>query len=175
MAKAKRFKKEGFVPEDNEYEVREYYKQYYSPIGLDELKSCLQDAKDAGDIRSFGSVRFRPVNSSDEFVTVDKRDLELMLECFNGDFSEHQPVAESEPAQEGGIQADVSSTHAENTTLGFCCHPLMKAMLAGNGTVVISMETGELLLGADAMHFCPFCGRPIVTYAPPIEVIEPEE
>ena len=162
MAKAKRFKKEGFVPEDNEYEVREYYKQYYSPIGLDELKSCLQDAKDAGDIRSFGSVRFRPVNSSDEFVTVDKRDLELMLECFNGDFSEHQPVA-------------MSSIHAENTTLGFCCHPLMKAMLAGNGTVVISMETGELLLGADAMHFCPFCGRPIVTYAPPIEVIEPEE
>ena len=63
----------------------------------------------------------------------------------------------------------------EGTTFRFCCHPMMKAMLGGNGTVVISMETGELLLGADAMHYCPFCGKRVVTYAPPIEVIPPEE
>ena len=202
---AKRFEETGFNPELNEYEIRYPGEQQYSSITMEDLEKVLLDMRNSGcefigglRFRTKDSVdKFTQVDRKDAYkvldcisahlhgdavckaseepegVTVEPEE-EVLCEPPSETKWEYEAQYQREHGCECGCEHECEEDD-EGTMFRFCCHPMMKAMLGGNGTVVISMETGELLLGADAMHYCPFCGKRIVTHAPPIEVIEPEE
>lgn len=83
-------------------------------------------------------------------------------EATKGEFTEH-PYETKDVEEDGG------------TIFKFCCYPMMKSMLGGEGHVLISLETGRIQLGNTPMNYCPFCGKAVITFDPPIEVIPPEE
>ena len=202
---ARRFEETGFNPELYEYEIRFPAEQQYASISLEDLEKVLLDVRNDGRgfvgglrYRTKDSVdKFIQVDKRDVFRMLDCISVHLHgdavckvpeeLEGITIE-PEQEVLCEPPPETKWEYEAQYQREHGcecgceheceeddEGTMFRFCCHPMMKAMLGGNGTVVISMETGELLLGADAMHYCPFCGKRIVTHAPPIEVIEPEE
>lgn len=189
---AKRFEATGFNPELNEYEIRYPGEQQYTSITMEDLEKVLLDMRSSG-CDFIGGLRFRTKDSVDKFTQVDRKDAYKVLDCISahlhGDATSSAPevleddvpyepsedIPESRCEPECECADESVSEEEEGAVFRFCCHPMMKAMLGGSGAVVISMETGELQLGVDAMHFCPFCGRAITTYAPPMEVIPPEE
>lgn len=188
----RRFYVTGFNADENEYEIRYPAEQQYASIDKDSLIAILEDYK-ADDREFIGGLRYRAVGSVDKFTSVDKRDVMLFLSALKGEAQGQTPapkaeVPEDDPLKHSiAIDADCKNTIKElndyyygmdedtGTVFRFCCHPMMKAMLGGEGHVLISLETGRIQLGNEPMNFCPFCGKAIKTFDPPIEVIPPEE
>lgn len=163
---ARRFYVTGFIADDNEYEIRYPAEQQYAGIDKDSLIAILDDYK-AQEKEFIGGIRYRPKDSVDKFTPVDKRDVMTFLDALKG---EAQGQAQNEIDESALNERD-----DDGTVFKVCCHPMMKAMLGGEGHVLISLETGRIQMGNEPMSFCPFCGKPIRTYDPPVEVIPPEE
>lgn len=187
----RRFYVTGFNADENEYEIRYPAEQQYASIDKDSLIAILEDYK-ADDREFIGGLRYRAIGSVDKFTSVDKRDIMLFLSALKGE-AEGQSVSKEEEPEKDPLKrscfvpADCENTIKEfnsysygmdedvGTLFRFCCHPMMKAMLGGEGHVLISLDTGRIQLGNEPMNFCPFCGKAIRTFDPPIEVIPPEE
>ena len=198
---ARRFNAEGFDPFTYEYELRQPYQQQYSEVGLQELAEkygpLYLESRDYS-----GGIRYRPEGSTDKFTTLDKKDYVAFYECimeawkevFGNTCDTDAECTESQeaPSLERHIEVadDCEVTKGEltehayetedveedgGTIFKFCCYPMMKSMLGGEGHVLISLETGRIQLGNTPMNYCPFCGKAVVTFDPPVEVIPPEE
>lgn len=200
MPSAKKFNAMGFKPYENEYEIRYPGEQQYANISSDNLIPILEDIL-AGDREFAGNIRYRKWDSVDRFDVLNKKDYGAFLDALKGNIEiptddevidgiEPAPEENEETVEEKGelmfeeacdevpVPESVEEERYDEddgTMLRFCCHPMMKAMLGGEGHVLISMETGKIQLGATDMKYCPFCGKPICTVSPPIEVIPPEE
>lgn len=172
----RRFYVTGFNADENEYEIRYPAEQQYASIDKDSLITILEDYKSDG--REFiGGLRYRAVGSVDKFTSVDKRDIMLFLSALKGEADGQEPAPQEDVAQESQCESCSAPIEDEEdgTVFKFCCHPMMKAMLGGEGHVLISLDTGRIQLGNEPMNFCPFCGKAIRTFDPPIEVIPLEE
>ena len=169
---ARRFYVTGFVADDNEYEIRYPAEQQYAGIDKDSLIAILEDYR-AQDKEFIGGIRYRPKDSVEKFTPVDKRDMFTFLDALKGE-AEQATEEKRNGIQSGSCFAPIEDDD-DGTVFRVCCHPMMKAMLGGEGHVLISLGTGRIQMGNEPMSFCPFCGKPIRTYDPPVEVIPPEE
>lgn len=198
---ARRFNAEGFDPFRYEYELRQPYQQQYAEVGIQELAEkygpLYLETRDYS-----GGIRYRLEGSTNKFTTLDKKDYLAFYECIMGAWKEafgdmcetDTECTESQeaPSLERHIEVadDCEATKEEltehayetedveedgGTIFKFCCYPMMKSMLGGEGHVLISLETGRIQLGNTPMNYCPFCGKAVVTFDPPVEVIPPEE
>ena len=176
----RRFYVTGFNADENEYEIRYPAEQQYASIDKDSLIAILEDYK-ADDREFIGGLRYRAIGSVDKFTSVDKRDIMLFLSALKGEAQGQMPAPKEDDEETSGKSCFAPVAYAcdmdedVGTLFRFCCHPMMKAMLGGEGHVLISLDTGRIQLGNEPMNFCPFCGKAIKTFDPPIEVIPPEE
>lgn len=190
---AKRFVKENFNADDNEYEIRYAGDQQYSCVTKDMALMAFE--KHLGGTYTIAGIRYRPLGSTASHTLVNTKDYEVFYNTLKGADDDEAPAEEAEepetperecqctaPAvpeaveevEEDGelaIETGVEMVPCEpepegHTEFRFCCYEMMHAMLGGLG-LSVNMDTGKIQIGTSDIRFCPYCSQSIITHEPP--------